>query len=126
VTAREDQGGSSVVEFIGAATLVVMLLLSVIEVATYAYAGNVAHHAAHEGARAGAELGRTETDGALVARTLLSDELGSVGRTFEVRAVHSSGLSIVEVRGVAPPVLPLVPGLSVHARSEVTLEEPPR
>lgn len=118
-----DDDGATMVEFVAGIGLVVLLLLALVQVAVYAYAGNVARHAAHEAARAGAEVGRPDGDAASVAGRLLEAGLGASGRRFGVLASRRSGLSVVEVSGRAPSLLPFVPELPVRARSEVLLEE---
>lgn len=117
-----SDSGATIVEFVGGVVLVAFLLLALAQVATYAYAVNVARHAAHEGARSGAELGREESTGANVASALLRDGLGGTGRSFRVRSLHAAGLSVVELAGEAPRVLPFVPRLAVSASSSVLLE----
>lgn len=122
---RSDDG-TTVVEFAAALTLVVTLFLGVAQVAVYAYAGNVARHAAMEGARAGAELGRADGDGAVVARGLLGDGLGSTGRRFRVTSRRWRGLSEVVVSGQAPRLVPFAPALNVRAAARVVAEETTR
>ena len=114
--------GSTLVEFVAAMTLGLLLLVYLAQVATYAYAGNVARHAAHEGARAGAEAGRGSAEGATVARRLLASGLGSTGRSFEVRSRHAADVSVVEVAGEVPRLVPGVPRLVVRGHAEVRRE----
>ena len=122
---RRDEG-TTVVEFVAATTLVAVLLIGLIQVASYAYAGNVARHAAHEGARVGAEFGRSGADGASVASRALADDLGGTGRRYEVRGRRVGDRSVVDVSGPAPRLLPFVPTLSVHAHAEVAIEDETR
>ena len=115
--------GSSLVEFIAGASLVAVLLIGLIQVASFAYAGNVARHAAHEGARVAAEFGRSGSDGAAVASRALADSLGGTGRQFHVRAQRVGGRSVVDVSGPAPRLLPFVPALMVRAHADVAVED---
>ena len=105
--------GATVVEFAAAVTFVVALFLGVAQLAVYAYAGNVARHAAMEGARAGAEVGRPDSDGAVLARDLLAHSLGATGRRFLVASTRSRGVSEVIVSGHAPRLVPFAPVLPV-------------
>ena len=115
--------GATLVEFLAGSTLVLFLVGALAQVTTYAYAGNVARHAAHEGARVGAEMGRGESDALTVAGRSLADGLGTAGRRFRVGARRDGGRMVVDVVGEAPAVLPFVPALTVRARSGVLLED---
>lgn len=114
--------GATLVEFLVGSALVFFLVAAVAQMTTYAYAGNVARHAAHEGARVGAEMGRDESDAVTVAARLLADGLGAAGRRFRVGAGKDGARMVVDVVGEAPALLPFVPALTVRARSGVLLE----
>ena len=115
--------GATLVEFVAGSTLVLFLVGALAQVTMYAYAGNVARHAAHEGARVGAEMGRGESDALTVAGRLLGDGLGTAGRRFRIGARRDGARMVVDVVGEAPAVLPFVPAPTVRARSGVLLED---
>ncbi|MCU1658734.1 MAG: uncharacterized protein JWO57_3390 [Pseudonocardiales bacterium] len=99
----DDDRGGSVVEFVLLATLLVLLLFGVLQVAAYVYARNIVAAAAADGARHGADLGIEPSAGAPRASELIAAALGpetarrlrcAGGRTTEA----TSGLQVATVR----------------------------
>lgn len=76
---RIDERGSSIVEFLASALLVVLGLLAVAQMGVWIWARGVTVNAAHEGARAAASLGASTDAGVWRARGVLEDGLGSTG-----------------------------------------------
>lgn len=83
-----------------AIVVLMFLVLGTVEVAFALYARNVVGAAAHEGARAAAELGRTSDDAASIARAAVVRSAGGLVRDLRVRtAVTRAGTrAVVRVR----------------------------
>src|ERR1043166_7954069 len=86
--AADPERGSTVVEFLGTVLMIAAAFLALVQLATWAWARNVALNAAHEGARLAAEAGRPLEDGATQTRVLLRDGLGGAGSRFAVSAAQ--------------------------------------
>jgi Flp pilus assembly protein TadG len=70
--------GAALVETIFATAALMLLVLGTIEVALALYARNVVEASAHEGARAGIELGRKPNDAAAVAQRTVRQAAGGL------------------------------------------------
>ena len=109
------QRGAAPVETVFAVVLLMFLALAVVEVAFVLYARNVVIASAHEGARAGAELGRTLAEAETVAAETVAR---SAGGLFDDLAVEARSLSVNDrvlirirvagdLRGLGPVPIPL-------------------
>lgn len=116
---RVDELGSSIVEFLASALLVVLGLLAVAQMGVWIWARGVTVNAAHEGARAAASLGASTDAGEWRARAVLEDGLGSSARRFAVAAGRGGGVVRVVVRGEAPRIVGLLPAFAVEGRATV-------
>lgn len=114
--------GSSLVEFLGAAILIVLGLLALAQMAVWIWARGVTVNAAHEGARAAASLGASTEAGVWQARGVLQDGLGASARRFAVEARRGDGVVRVVVRGEAPRIVDLLPGFPVEGVGTVVDE----
>jgi Flp pilus assembly protein TadG len=111
------QQGSALLESIFALLLLLMLVLGAIQVAFVLYARNVVAASAHEGARAGVELGRSVEDARMVASEVVRSSADGLVEQMEVAvSVQALGdLTIVRVRvtgrlksfGVVPIRIPV-------------------
>ena len=111
--------GSSLVEFLGSALLIVLGLLALAQMAVWIWARGVTVNAAHEGARAAAGVGASSESAVWQARAVLQDGLGATGRRFEVAARRGDGVVHVVVRGEAPRVFGLLPAFPVEGAATV-------
>lgn len=120
---RDDDRGSSTVEFVLVGTLLTLLTLGVLQLALAVYIRNVVHDAAVEGAYFGALADTGADAGAARAAQLISVAVGD-GISAEVTAEATDSVRgpEVEVRVVA--TLPLVGLLGVPAGMEVTARAP--
>jgi hypothetical protein len=114
--------GSSLIEFLGSALLIVLGLLAVAQMAVWIWARGVTMNAAHEGARAAASLGASTESAVWQARGVLQDGLGATGRRFAVEARRGDGAVRVVVRGEAPRILALLPAFPVEGVATVVDE----
>ena len=73
----EQDRGSSVVEFVMIATLLVFLLFAVLQIALYSYVRSVVASAAQDGARYGANEGIGPLGGAQRAQTLMTQRIAT-------------------------------------------------
>ncbi len=116
---RRDERGSSLVEFLGSALLIVLGLLALAQMAVWVWARGVTMNAAHEGARAAAGVGASEARAEWQARAVLQDGLGPTGRRFAVVSRRGDGVVHVVVRGEAPRLFGLLPAFPVEAAASV-------
>lgn len=102
--------GSAVAEFVIAGAFVVLLMLSVVQLALALHVRTVAIDAASEGARLGARSGMTLDDARDRTRELLSESLSTAyAKDVAARTVVRDGATLVEVRVVVPlPVIALL------------------
>jgi Flp pilus assembly protein TadG len=118
--------GSAVVESIFAILILLILVLGTIEVAFALYTRNVVAAAAHEGARAGLELGRNPSDAAAVAASTVRQSAGGLVRDLDVDAsVHRLGtrsLVTVRVTGVMKAFGPVPLPIPLTSTASVTRE----
>lgn len=122
-----DPRGSAAVESVFGMLLVLFLGLGVIQVAFVLYGRNVVVSAAHEGARAGVELGRNPSDAASVARETVRHAAGGLVSKLSVE-VSLSGTERerrlhVDVTGTLDGFGPLAVSIPVRASAVSTLEE---
>ncbi|MBD9699057.1 pilus assembly protein [Flavimobilis sp. GY10621] len=116
--ASSDEG-SAVAEFVIAGAFVVLLLLSVVQLALALHVRTVAIDAASEGARLGARSGMTLDDARERARDLLAESLSTAyARDVAARTVVRDGATLVEVRVDAP--LPVIALFGPPSRLSVT------
>lgn len=120
---RGSERGSTTVEFLGVALLVIGALLAVAQMAVWVWARNVAMHAVHEGARVAAEAGRPVDDGTAMARALLHDALGGSAQRFAVDATTDSGAIVVAAQGDAPAIVPFMPRFTITVRGRAFDED---
>jgi len=116
---RSDERGSSLVEFLGSALLIVLGLLALAQMAVWIWARGVTVNAAHEGARAAAGVGASTDTAVWQARGVLQDGLGVTGRRFVVDARRGDGVVHVVVRGEAPRLFGLLPAFPVEGAATV-------
>lgn len=120
---RDDERGSSTVEFVLVGTLLTLLTLGVLQLALAVYVRNVVHDAAVEGAYFGALADTDAAAGAARTAQLIETALGA-GINPGVTAVDADTARgpEVEVRVIA--TLPLVGLLGIPAGLEVTARAP--
>ncbi|QGQ21059.1 pilus assembly protein [Cellulomonas sp. JZ18] len=104
---RRGDHGSAVVDFVLVGGLVVVLAMSVLQLAIVQHVRNTCIDAAAEGARYGAHVGRDADDGAARTVVLLRASLSEAyAQDVAARVVEVDGLPLVRVTVRAP--LPLV------------------
>lgn len=106
-----------IVEFLAVSILVVAAVLTLVQLAMWSWARNVALSAAHEGARVAAEAGRPLSDGSSRTRLLLHDGLGARADQFVVDSAEEGDTVAVVARGDAPAIVPFLPRFVVTARA---------
>jgi Flp pilus assembly protein TadG len=123
---RLQERGSAVVESIFAILILLILVLGTIEVAFALYAGNVVAAAAHEGARAGIELGRSPDDAAAIASSTVRRATGGLVDDLDVDTVvqrkGTRALVTVRVTGVMKPFGPVPLPIPLSSTALVTRE----
>lgn len=109
-TTGTDDEGSAVAEFVIAGAFVVLLLLSVVQLALALHVRTIAIDAASEGARLGARSGMTLDDASRRAKELLTTNLSaSYAQDVVASTTVRDGATLVEVRVSAPlPVVALL------------------
>lgn|GEM_PF-1357378 len=115
--------GATIVEFLGVMLLIVVALMVVIQMALWVWARNVAMNAADEGARAAAEVGRPLGDGEARTRSVLHDGLGGSAARFQIAAGQDGDMVVVRAVGIAPRVVPFLPGFEVSAEARAFDED---
>ncbi|QIK83024.1 TadE/TadG family type IV pilus assembly protein [Sanguibacter sp. HDW7] len=105
-----DDAGSAVAEFVIAGAFVVLLLLSVVQLALALHVRTIAIDAASEGARLGARSGMTLDDASQRAKELLTTNLSvSYAQDVVASTIVRDGVTLVEVRVSAPlPIVALI------------------
>ncbi len=120
---RDDERGSSTVEFVLVGTLLTLLTLGVLQLALAVYVRNVVHDAAVEGAYVGALADTDAAAGATRTAELIETAVGSrIGARVTAADADTARGPEVEVRVVA--TLPLVGLLGIPAAMEVTARAP--
>jgi Flp pilus assembly protein TadG len=126
LVSHDDDNGSAVVESIFAILILLILVLGTIEVAFALYARNVVAAAAHEGARAGVELGRDPADAAAVAASTVRQSAGGLVRDLDVdttiRAAGSRSFVTVRVSGIMKAFGPVPLPIPLTSTATVTRE----
>lgn len=105
-----DDAGSAVAEFVIAGAFVVLLLLSVVQLALALHVRTIAIDAASEGARLGARSGMTLDDASQRAKELLTTNLSaSYAQDVVASLIVRDGATLVEVRVSTPlPIVALI------------------
>lgn len=119
---REDDRGSSPVEFVLVGTLLTLLTLAVVQLGVAVYVRNVVHDAAVEGAYHGALADTSPADGAARTRELIQTAVSGLDAAVTGRESMTLGVPSVEVRVVA--TLPLLGLLGIPAAMEVDAHAP--
>lgn len=125
----EGERGSAAVESVAAIVVLLVLVLAVVEIAFALYARNVVIASAHEGARAGIELGRSPSEARRVAEATTRRAAGGLVRDLAVAVEvrRASGRAFVRVqldgwlRGFGPVPLPMRMRASATSSREVLL-----
>jgi hypothetical protein len=129
LTGTVSQRGSVAVETVFAVVFVMLLLVSVVEVAFALYARNILMASAHEGVRAVVERGAEDADASTIAREVVEQSVGGLVDSFRVgvRERISESRSEVTVtvlgriRAFGPIPLPIeVTGQATAARDPLT------
>jgi len=94
---QRDERGSAIVESVAAMFLLLILVLGVIQVASFLYVRNVVRASAHEGARSALELGRTPSEAASVAEETVRRAVGGVVRNMQVKTDTRSVDGVAEI-----------------------------
>lgn len=111
----DDDVGSSTVEFVICAVLMITLLLVIVQFALYFHLRAVATTAARHGVDRVRVLDGSETAGITAANEFL-DQAGSSLENRTVNATRSATDASVTVTG---RVVAVIPGLSLHVTAEV-------
>lgn len=119
---REDERGSSPVEFVLVGTLLTILTLAVVQLALAMYVRNVVHDAAVDGAYHGALADTSLADGAARTERLIQTAVSGLDATVSVTESTAFGAPAVEVTVVA--TLPLIGLLGIPAGLEVSAHAP--
>lgn len=122
IALREDDRGSSPVEFVLVGTLLTLLTLAVVQLGLAVYVRNVVHDAAVEGAYHGALADTSAGDGAARTERLIQAAAAGLDARVTARDTTAFGGPAVEVTVVA--TLPLVGLLGVPAALEVSAHAP--
>ena len=121
---RED--GSAVVESIFAILILLILVLGTSEAAFARYARNVVASAAHEGARAGIELGRSPGDAVAIAGSAVRHAAGGLVDDLRVHTtVRRAGVLAfvtVKVSGVMKAFGPVPVPIPLSSTATVSRE----
>lgn len=122
LTIEKSERGSAPLESLFAMLFVVMLALGAIEVALVLYARNVISASAHEGARAGVELGRDPQEAAELARRTVERSAGGLVDELEVgvRVASTPDRSTVHVTVAGTLRVPGPVALPFPARATAT------
>jgi hypothetical protein len=121
-TTPED--GNAVVEFTLVGTIVVLLVLSVAQVAVYLWQRNVLMGSLSEGARVGAAQGRTPAEGQQRAAALIREAGGRGLAGLQITGSEQGDLVVIQAQGELRPVmLPLFPTVPVQMTASMHKEE---
>ena len=85
------ESGSILVEFLGSALLIIFALLGVAQMSIWVWSRGVVVNAAHEGARAAAEVDASIVAAEWTTRAVLRDGLGTKGNEFTITASRNGG-----------------------------------
>lgn len=116
-----EQEGSAAVESIFAILILLFLALGVVQVALSLYARNVVAAAAHEGARAAIERGRTESEAAAIAYSAVRGASGGLVNDLKVevgtRQLRGEVGVTVVVSGIVSDLGPLPIPITLSSRA---------
>jgi hypothetical protein len=118
-----DEGGATVVEFLGVMVLAVAALMVLIQASLWVWTRNVVVNAADEGARVAAEAGRPLGVGTARTRSVLHDGLAGGADRFVVMTEQDGDAVVVAVRGEAVRIVPFLPAFEVTARARAYDED---
>ena len=119
---REDDRGSSPVEFVLVGTLLTVVTLAVVQLGLAVYVRNVVHDAAVEGAYHGALADTSLADGAARTERLIHAAVNGLDASVSARDTTALGVPAIEVTVVA--TLPLIGLLGLPAGMEVSAHAP--
>jgi Flp pilus assembly protein TadG len=118
------EDGNAVVEFALVGMIVLLLTLSVAQVAVYLWQRNVLMGSLSEGARVGAAQGRTPAEGQQRAATLIREAGGRGVAGLQITSSEQGDLVVVQAQGELRPVLlPLFPTVPVQMTASMHKEE---
>ena len=119
LTGRGNEAGAAVVESIFGIVLVMTLAVGAVQVALTLYGRNVMIAAAHEGARAGIEVGRDASTVTEVTTRSVTSSTGDLARDVDVAAVVTrtdAGVTVqVTVHAWLEPMGPIPVSIPVSA-----------
>jgi len=118
-----DEGGATVVEFLGVMVLAVVGLMVLIQASLWVWTRNVVVNAADEGARVAAEAGRPLGVGTDRTHSVLHDGLAGGADRFAVMTEQDGDSVVVAVRGEAVRIVPFLPAFEVTARARAYDED---
>ncbi len=127
MSARRDQRGAAVVDFVLVLVILVPVFLGVLQVALVLFVRNTLAAAASEGARYAATLDRDPADGAARTRSQIAGALaGRYARDVTAREVTIDGAPAVEVTvHVVVPALGIGgPAVSLDVSGHAIEEQP--
>ena len=127
MSARRDQRGAAVVDFVLVLVILVPVFLGVLQVALVLFVRNTLAAAASEGARYAATLDRDPVDGAVRTRSQIEGALaGRYARNVTAREVTIDGAAAVEVTvHVVVPALGIGgPAVSLDVSGHAIEEKP--
>lgn len=119
---REDRG-SAVVEFPLIAVLIVIIAVTIIQVAVIVHTRNSLVDAAVQGAHEAAVLGNDPDDGARRAEDLMAQRLGASYPVTATATEDASGRITVELTATLPLVGLLGPSGTLEVRGHAIAEE---
>jgi Flp pilus assembly protein TadG len=114
----EDEQGSSTVEFVIGASLMVFMLMAIMQMAIYFHMRSVATTAAHHGLDRVRVVNGTGASGIAAANEFLDQ----AGRSLEARSVDATRTQQTATVTVTGRVIAVIPLLDLHV--SVTLEAP--
>jgi TadE-like protein len=124
-----NERGAAPVDAIFGIVILILLALSVIEVALVLYARNVVHASAHEGARVASELGASPLEAPSVVRDVVQGSVGGMVEGLRVAAhvtsVGEQRLVRVRVRAVTRGWGPIPIPVPVETTASATQETRP-
>ncbi|MEN0024318.1 MAG: TadE/TadG family type IV pilus assembly protein [Microbacterium sp.] len=120
---RGDDRGSSPVEFVLVGTMLTALTLAVLQLALAVYVRNVVHDAAIEGAHHAALADVAPEEGAIRARQVIAQTIGSAyADDVSAARVEESGRDVVVVR--IRTALPVIGLIGIPSAMHVDAEAP--
>jgi Flp pilus assembly protein TadG len=114
----EDEQGSSTVEFVICAALMVFMLMAIMQIAIYFHLRSVATTAAHHGLDRVRVVNGTSASGIAAANEFLDQ----AGRSLEARNVDATRTQQTSTVTVTGRVIAVIPLLDLHV--SVTVEAP--